>query len=328
MKPSRVLSRVLLGATVASFAVGTAFSSAVAAEKTITGINFAPDHVFYGKPLTEFADLVNKAGKGLKLDLKPYGSIGMFEIGNAVKNGVVDMANLPPTFMSNVVPVAEIIKLSTKPMSELRANGTWDLYNEALNKQGNMQLLTAWGDGVNFHIYLRDKKIDKPDLSGLKMRAVPAYRAGFANLGATPVNMPFNELYTALERKVIDGYGITLSNIVTWGWSKFTKYRVDPGFYEVWSTFIINKDTWDGLEQAHKDLLMDVSNQVYDIVAKRVPEQNAQDIREQKEAGMEVITFTGAAAEKLHDAMYESAWTEMAKKAPEYTPKFRKLIAD
>jgi len=322
------VSRVLFGAAAVALLASASAGTSIAAEKTITGINFAPNHVFYGKPLVEFADLVNKSGSGLKLDLKPYGSIGMFEIGNAVKNGVVDMANIPPTFMTNVVPVAEIIKLSTKPMKELNANGTWTLYNKALNEQGNMELLTAWGEGVNFHIYLRDKKIDKPDLSGLKMRAVPAYRAGFAKLGATPVNMPFNELYTALERKVIDGYGITLSNIVTWGWSKFTKYRVDPGFYQVWSLFVINKKTWDGLSPAHKNVLKDVSKKVYDIVHARVPSQNAQDIKEQREAGMKVIKFTGADAKKLLDTMQNAAWDEAEKKAPKYAAQFRKLIAD
>ena len=314
----------LAGAAVLAMAAG----SASAADKTISAINFSPANTFYGKPLRDYVDLVNKAGKGLKIDVKPFGSIGMFEIGNAVKNGVVDLANLPPTFMSNIAPVAEIIKLSTKPMSELNKNGTWDLMNKVLNEQANMELIQAWGDGVQFHIYLRDKKIASPDLTGLKMRVTPLYTAGFQKMGASTVQIPFNELYTALERKVIDGYGITLSNIVTWGWSKFTKYRVDPGFYEVWSAFVINKKTWDGLSPAHQAVLKDAGKKMYDIVHARVPKQNAQDMKEQKDAGMQVIKFTGANAKKLHSAMYDSAWDEMMKKAPKYAPQFRKLITN
>jgi TRAP-type C4-dicarboxylate transport system substrate-binding protein len=322
MHPTRFLTRAFAGAAIVSLS----FGAAGAADKTISGINFAPDHVFYGKPLVEFAAIVNKNDKGLKLDLKPYGSIGMFEIGNAVKNGVVDLANLPPTFMTNVVPIAEVIKLTRDSEADLGKKGVWTLLNQAMNEQGNMQLIKAWGQGVNFHIYLREKKIDKPDLSGLKMRAVPAYSAGFAALGATPVNMPFNELYTALERKVIDGYGITLSDIVTWGWSKFTKYRVDPGFYEVWSLFLMNKNTWDGLSQEHKDVIMAAANEIHEIVEKRVPEQNAKDIQEQKDAKMEVITFTGDNAKKLREIMYDTGWKEALKKDPKYAPQFQKLF--
>lgn len=322
MHPTRFVARAFLGAAIASFA----FGGAHAADKTITGINFAPDNVFYGKPLVELAALINKNNVGLKLDLKPYGSIGMFEIGNAVKNGVVDLANLPPTFMTNVVPVAEIIKLTHGSEADLAKKGVWDLLDKVMQKQGNMKLLKAWGEGVQFHIYLRDKKITTPDLTGLKMRAVPAYKAGFEKLGATPVNMPFSDLYTALQRKSIDGYGITLSNIVTWGWSKFTKYRVDPGFYEVWSLFLMNKNTWNGLSKAQQDVIIDACNKEYDVVHKRVPSQNAQDIKEQKEAGMKVINFTGANARKLLDAMYNAGWAEELKKSPEYAPQFQKMF--
>src|SRR5438045_9518602 len=63
-----------------------------------------------------------------------------------------------------------------------------------------------------FHLYLT-KKIDKPDLAGLKIRITPVYRDFFQALGATVVQTPPGEVYTALERCVVDGYGWPIHGI-------------------------------------------------------------------------------------------------------------------
>ena len=54
---------------------------------------------------------------------------------------------------------------------------------------------------VPFHVYLgaRAAKVDKPDFSKLKLRVTPNYRAFFGALGATLVQSPPSEIYTALS---------------------------------------------------------------------------------------------------------------------------------
>ena len=81
-----------------------------------------------------------------------------------------------------------------------------------------------------FHLYLT-KPITKPDLTGFKIRITPVYRDFFTALGATVVQTAPGEVYTALERGVVDGYGWPIGGIFDFGWHEKTKYRVDPGFY-------------------------------------------------------------------------------------------------
>ena len=40
------------------------------------------------------------------------------------------------------------------------------------------------------------------------------------------------EVYTALERGVVDGYGWPIGGIFDLNWHERTKFRVDPGFYD------------------------------------------------------------------------------------------------
>ena len=52
------------------------------------------------------------------------------------------------------------------------------------------------------------------------------------------------EVYTALERGVVDGYGWPTIGIFDLGWEKVTKVRFEPGFYAVDINVLVNLNTW------------------------------------------------------------------------------------
>jgi TRAP-type C4-dicarboxylate transport system substrate-binding protein len=58
------------------------------------------------------------------------------------------------------------------------------------------------------------------------------------------VTTPPGEVYTALERNVVDGYGWPIGGIFDLNWQEKTKYRVDPGFYDAEVSIIMNLDTY------------------------------------------------------------------------------------
>ena len=60
-------------------------------------------------------------------------------------------------------------------------------------EKANMRYLARMVENQPFHIYL-NKKIDKPDLTGLKIRITPVYREFFAGLGANNVTTPPGEV--------------------------------------------------------------------------------------------------------------------------------------
>ena len=54
-----------------------------------------------------------------------------------------------------------------------------------------------------FHLYI-NKKIDKPDLTGMKIRITPVYRDFFGAMGATLMQTAPGEVYTALKTGLVD----------------------------------------------------------------------------------------------------------------------------
>ena len=107
------------------------------------------------------------------------------------------------------------------------------------------------------------------------------------------------EVYTALERGVVDGYGWPITGIFDLGWHEKTKYRVDPGFYTAEVSILVNKTTWDKLTDAQRNLLRKAGEQAEADAVAIFAEENAKDTKRQADAGIQTIKLEGAAGEDL-----------------------------
>jgi TRAP-type C4-dicarboxylate transport system substrate-binding protein len=300
---------------------------ASAQEVTLRAVNAFQEGTAFAKPFEAFIERVNAEGKGVVKINYIGGPKAMppFEVGNAVKSGVVDIANVTGAFYTNLMPEAEALKLAERTIQEQRKNGAWELINKLHNEKLNAYYLARTGDGVPFHLYL-NKPIDKPDLKGLTIRVTPIYRAFFAELGANLVQTAPGEVYTALERNVIDGYGWPTQGILDLGWQEKTKYRVDPGFYVVDVNFLVNLDTWKKLTDAQRAVLTKAATAIEATNANNA-EINKSEIKKQADAGIKPITFEGKARDTWLSTAREAGWAYVKKVAPQHADELRKLLA-
>ena len=304
-------------------ALGLAAGQAGAQEVTLRVVSAFAENTTYVKNLEPMMKKLNAEGKGV-LQLNFIGgpkAMPPFEVGNAVRTGVVDIGMTTGAFYTNIMPEADALKLIQLPGHELRKNGGVDLINRIWNEKANMQYLGRVIDYTPFHLYLT-KKIDKPDLTGLKLRITPVYRDFFQALGATVMQTAPGEVYTALERGVVDGYGWPINGIFDFNWHEKTKFRVDPGFYNAEVSLVMNLDKWKALNAGQRQLLtkhviaLENANETWKKV-------NQDDIRRQKEAGIQVISFP----KSYYDKAYEVAWAGAIKASPTYGPQMRKLFS-
>lgn len=300
---------------------------APAQEATLRVVSAFPENTTYVKRLLAWIEQTNEAGKGT-LRLNFIGgpkAIPTFEVGNALRTGVVDMAMSTGAYYTNVFPESDALKLTRLPVAEQRRNGAFDYINRVWSQKGNMIYLARIVEHQPFHLYV-NRKIDRPDLAGLKIRVTPVYRAFFTALGATVMQTAPGELYTALERGVVDGYGWPVGGIFDLNWHERTKFRVDPGFYDAEVSLLVNQDAWKRLGQAQRDLLtrqalaFEAQNDFWKTYAE-------EEIRRQAQAGIQVIRFEGPQAQAWLDRAYEAGWADILKASPEHGPRMRELFS-
>jgi len=315
--------------TVLAFAVAcSAASLARAQEVTLKIVSAFAENSQYVKRLEGFIQKFNADGKGVA-QINFIGgpkAIPSFESGNAVRSGVVDMALTAGAFYTNIMPEADALKLAQIPVAEQRRNGAFEYINKIWNEKANMVYLARTVEGTPFHIYL-NKKIDKPDLTGLKLRTTPVYRDFFQALGAQVVQTAPGELYTALERGVVDGYGWPITGIFDLSWQEKTKYRVDPGFYNAELSIVVNLGAWNKLSPAQRDMLTKWALWIESQNADFWPKEVERETRRQAEAGIQVIRFDAVRSKQFVDKAYEVGWAGIIKQSPEHGPKLRQLLS-
>jgi TRAP-type C4-dicarboxylate transport system substrate-binding protein len=301
--------------------------SAEAQEVTLKVVSAFPETSIYVKRLEGWIDRVNQEAQGT-LRLNFVGgpkAVPTFEVGNAVRTGVVDVAMSTGAYYTNVFPESDALKLTRAPIAEQRKNGTYDYINALWNQKGNMYYLARIVEHQPFHLYL-NRKIERPDLGGLKIRVTPVYRDFFTALGATVMQTAPGEVYTALERGVVDGYGWPIGGIFDLNWHERTKYRVDPGFYDAEVSLLVNLDSWKRLAPAQRELLtrqalaFEAQNDFWKSYAQ-------EETRRQAHAGIQVIRFDDAQARQYVDRAYEVGWAGVIKASPEHGPKLRELFS-
>jgi TRAP-type C4-dicarboxylate transport system substrate-binding protein len=317
----RTISRAALGAGLIAYA-----GAAHADEVTLRAVNAFAEGTTFAKPFERLIDKVNADGKG-QIKITYVGgprAMPPFEIGNALRNKVVDLANVTGAFYGNLMPEADAFKLMTKPMSEIRANGGIALIEKLHNDKLNAHVLGRWGHGVPFHLFLT-KSVTKYDLTGLKIRVTPIYKDFVEALGGTGVTTAPGEVYTALERGVVDGYGWPVLGIFDLGWHEKTKYRLDPGYYQVELMLLINNDTWKKLDATQQKLLQDAALWL-EAQDAEWPAVIAAEVDRQGKAGIQGLKFDDAAAKRYLDTATEVGWKGAIAKNPEVAPQLRKFI--
>ena len=311
-------------AALTTLALFSLSGAALAQEVTLRAVTSFAEKTTYSRGFERFIERVNETGKGI-IRINYIGgpkAMPPFEVGNALKNGVIDIANVTGAFYTNVMPEADAWKLRQVPMAELRKNGGYD-YMAAIYAQKMNAIFLANFVGDNpFHLYL-NKKITGPEMAGLKLRITPVYRDFFQAQGATVVQTAPGEVYTALERGVVDGYGWPITGIFDLGWHEKTKYRVDPGFYTAEVSALINKTTWDKLTPQQKAILQKAGEEGEKDGVGDFAKLNAEDTEKQTKAGIEAIKFDAANTKLFLDKAYDAGWAGIIRQSPEHGAKLR-----
>jgi TRAP-type transport system periplasmic protein len=302
--------------------------AAPAEEVTLRAVSAFAEGTQFSKNFERFIEKVNADGKGLVRINYIGGPRAMppFEVGNAVRTRVVDMANVTGAFLTNLMPESDAGKLISKPMTEQRKDGTWEYWNSLYNQKLNAWYLARQFHNVPFHIYL-NKKIDKLDFTALKIRVTPVYKDVVEALGGAAITTAPGEVYTALERGVVDGYGWPVTGIFDLGWEKVTKYRLEPGFYSVEVGILVNLDAWKSLTDAQRKLLSDAAAWVEGLDSENAAAIAAERDRQAK-AGIQAIDFGPAEGKRFLQIANDAAWQAIIKRSPETGAKLRQLAGN
>lgn len=275
-----------------------------------------------------YADEVNKKSKG-EVVIKFVGgpeAIPAFKQFEAVRTGVVDMIFGCESYYGGAVTGAAYIHLSRLTPMEERKVGYYDLRQDILKKQ-NVMYLGRPEHGVWFHIFT-NKPVKRPqEMAGQKIRTSATYEPFVKMIGAVPITIPGAEVYTALERGVVDGYAWSVLGNISMGWPEVCKYIIEPKIYAMNLENLINLDTWNKLPKPMQTLMANLMIENEEKYEKVFMELGEKELKAMQDKGMKFVKFSPEDTKWYVDMAYKAGWDEVIKKSPELGAKLQKLLS-
>ncbi len=248
---------------------------------------------------------------------------------NALKRGQFDMLSCPTAYYIGTVPEGYALLAGNQGPRALRENGAWEILQEVYMKKAGAHLL-AWGENMtSYNTYLmvmpKFRADGVPDLTGLKMRATGTYRPLFRALGASTINIKSSEIFTAIQRGTVVGFGWPDVAVVALGLHKIVKYRVTPNYYQTNQVLTVNPKIWDSLTKEQKAFLEKQALTYETESVKWLEERRAKEEKEMLAAGVKDIALQGDAAARYLDIAHQEIWKQL-KERSEYHDKLKPLM--
>lgn len=212
----------------------------------------------------EAADAIRRDTKGrVDIQIFPGGQMGSdTDMLSQVRSGAIDFFTLSGLVLATLVPVASIngIGFAFKDYEQVWMAMDGDLgkhVREQISKTGLVAMDKIWDNGFR-HVTSSSKPIVGPaDLQNFKIRVPvsPLWTSMFKSLGAAPASINFNEVYSALQTKVVEGQENPLALIETARIFEVQKYCSMTGHMWDGFWFLANGKSWARLPKELQDIV-------------------------------------------------------------------------
>jgi TRAP-type mannitol/chloroaromatic compound transport system substrate-binding protein len=283
-------------------------------------------------------DVKAKSQGRLMIEALPAGSVvAPAEALDAVTSGVLDAEYGCGGYAAGKEPA---LALLTDPQG---AFDTPEQMAQWMEQGGGLQLAREVYQRFKIHYiagtwYGKESLVSKKplrgvaDFKGLKIRApVGIGQDIFKRLGAAPVNIPGSEVYTSLERGVVDASDwSTLSMNHELGYHKLAKFPTYPGFHSMgMAEMAMNSKKWNTLPDDLKTLLESAVKEFSRNLVARNRAEDEKIARQAKTLGFEPIAWSVEERRKFRGIAREvwgqyAARSELAKKINESQVAFLK----
>ena len=177
-----------------------------------------------------------------------------------------------------------------------------------------------------YHIVLRAPVGPAGDLQGRKIRGTPSYHTVIGMLGASPVVLPGGEVYSALEKGVVDGAAWPASGVLGMRWYEVAKYMLRPSFGLSHYLFLMNLNAWNRLTDAERNILLAEGRKAEEIWFKEYDRMVQEEEAALIQRGMQITEMGAEQKAKVQPAWAQAQWDLAEKKNGQEAKDLRELL--
>ncbi len=253
-----------------------------------------------GTGVEEFAQRIKQISGG-SLEIKIYAKnvlVPPLAVFDACSSGQIDAFHSGPYYWKGKNSAFSLFSGIPFGFTAEEVN-SWMLYGGGLDlwraqyQRYNLYPLLGGNTNIQMGGWFRKPINSLADMQGLKMRIPGLGGEVFSRMGVNPVLLPAGEIYTSLERGVIDAtewVGPALD-------IKMGFYKVAPYYYSGWHEpgsvleLTFNKHIWDKLADEHKAMIEVASSEMNANMTYKFHAQNIDALQKLKSLNVTLAQF-------------------------------------
>jgi TRAP-type C4-dicarboxylate transport system substrate-binding protein len=182
--------------------------------------------------------------------------------------------------------------------------------------------MTAQG---GYQMLLRKPPTANGDLQGFKLRGWPTVQPVMRMLGASMIVLPPAEIYTALDKGVVDGFAYPSFGVLRSKLYEPTKYLLRPSFGFIANPVLANLNTWNRLSEADRKLLLTEAAKAEERWENATSRIYSEEEKALISAGMQVVQMGPQQQASLQRTWSEGIWELASQKSKAQVDELRSI---
>lgn len=249
-----------------------------------------------------FREMVHERTNGeVRVIVYPYGALGTSDhITEQLHNATLELAMSSPGHLGKLIPEVQAFLLhyllSDDPEVNARAlrDPALRAFLDGLYAEKGLSFLTAFGEGRM--AWTTREPVRRPeDFDGMRFRVMtsPLLLASYEAYGASPTPLPYSEVYSGLQLRMIDGQVNPVFAIEEMSFYEVTDHLIFPGHAEFVTTLAANPDWLESLPSERRRLIEDIvdtlQTEIYEVQS-ALAEERLEAIRARRPE-MQIVTL-------------------------------------
>jgi TRAP-type C4-dicarboxylate transport system substrate-binding protein len=271
------------------------------------------------------ADLAEASEGEIAVDIIGPEAVPPFEALEPVQAGLYDFIFTHGAYHAGTTGVGLAIDGIASDPDKRRTSGVIGFISEHYEALG-LKLIAAPTTGTKgLRFYLRDSLSEEAPLEGMKVRGTENYHPMIRTLGGSPVMIAGGEIYTALQKGLIDGAAWPTLGAKGFKWFEVAPYYSEPNFGQTGVLILMNLDAWNAMSDADRTLVSRVGEELEQATIVRMDALALQETEDLQALGMKPTRFSEENSVLLDELYAQGVWQKAIEKSGEHAVTLREI---
>ncbi|MBU2646096.1 MAG: TRAP transporter substrate-binding protein DctP [bacterium] len=241
-----------------------------------------------------------------------------------LQSGVFDMLFTISAYHLGTTAIGAAVDAVDPDPTKRREKGIFDVIDKHYQKLGVKVVAIIPITDLNF-LTRNPIEGNTPSFNGLKLRTIKTVSPLVEALGGVPVNLPSGEVYTSLQKGVIDGAVVITFGIMDLKWHEVTRYLVRPTFGNISGYIFMNLNKFNSLSPQEQDMIVRTGIKSELDSVSYFQNKKSEEVKKLKALGMKETLLRPEDAKRINALFNDAIWSIVESKSGDEARQLRQF---